>query len=116
VLVAPDIDTQVFREEIAPKLAAAGGGVTLYAYSDLALQIAQTVRSGRRRGGDLRDGAFVWEGIDTIDATGTDFSVLGQSKFLTEDMFYLINHRQRAHQRFLNRVPVGTLNLWKIRR
>jgi esterase/lipase superfamily enzyme len=117
ILIAPDIDRTVFSEVIAPRLSAAGAGVTMYASSDdLALVSSRLFRKGKARVGDLVDGPFLAQWIETIDASGTDTSLLRHSYFLTNDLFYLINHRQRAEKRYLMRIPAGALWWWRIPR
>lgn len=105
ILTAPDIDADVFKRDIAPALTATGRSVTLYASSeDLALVASKKVH-GYPRAGDSGQGLVVVAGIETIDATGTDTSLLGHSYFaetrsVLSDMFYLIRNGQRADQRF----------------
>ena len=82
ILAAPDIDADVFREQLAPALAQAGERVTLYASSkDLALQASREVH-GYTRAGDSGAGIVVVEGIDTIDASNVDDSILAHSYFV----------------------------------
>lgn len=105
ILTAPDIDADVFKEEIAPALTAAGRPITLYASSgDRALLASKKVH-GYPRAGDAGAGLIVVPGIETIDATGMDTSLLGHSYFaetrsILSDVFYLIQNDQRADQRF----------------
>jgi esterase/lipase superfamily enzyme len=105
ILTAPDIDADVFKRDIAPALAATGRPVTLYASSeDLALVASKKVH-GYPRAGDSGQGLVVVPGIETIDATHVDTSLLGHSYFaearsVLSDMFYLIRNGQRADQRF----------------
>lgn len=115
ILIAPDIDRAVFTEVLAPKLAAMGAPITLYASSDdLALILSRELRKGKVRLGDLLDGPFLAAYMDTIDASGTDTSLLKHSYFMTQDLFYLINYQYRADKRYLVRVPVGNQNMWRI--
>lgn len=112
ILTAPDIDADVFKRDIAPALTATGRPVTLYTSSeDLALKASKKVH-GYPRAGDSGQGLVVVPGIETIDATFVDTSLLGHSYFAEErsvisDMFYLIRNDQRAAQRFGLR-PVDT--------
>lgn len=105
ILTAPDIDADVFKRDIAPALTATGRPVTLYASStDLALAASKKVH-GYPRAGDSGQGLVVVSGIETIDATLTDTSLLGHSYFaetksVLSDMFYLIGNGKRADQRF----------------
>lgn len=82
ILAAPDIDADVFRDQLAPALAQAGERVTLYASSkDLALQASKEVH-GYARAGDSGAGIVVVEGIDTIDASNVDDSIMAHSYFV----------------------------------
>jgi esterase/lipase superfamily enzyme len=70
LLAAPDINARLFRTVIAPKLAALQGTrITVYASSsDLALKASRAVH-GFRRVGDTAGEVFVYEGMETIDAS-----------------------------------------------
>jgi len=104
VLLAPDIDRDIFRRDIAPALAAADLSVTLYtSANDNALATAQTVH-GNPRAGDSSQGALVVPGVETIDVTSANHSVLGHSYFrhsemVSEDISRLLHSRDSADQR-----------------
>jgi esterase/lipase superfamily enzyme len=112
ILTAPDIDADVFKREIAPALAASRRPVTLYASSaDVALMASKKVH-GYPRAGDSGRGLVIVPGIETIDATKVDTSLLGHSYFAEErsvlaDMFHIIRDGQRANLRF-GLLPVDT--------
>lgn len=95
ILVAPDIDAEVFRRDIAPALSPVGERVTLYASArDKALEMSQTFHR-YPRAGDVSGGVVVVPGIDTIDATAVDTSLTGHSYFadgtsVLADLFYLL--------------------------
>ncbi|GGZ04859.1 alpha/beta hydrolase [Pseudoduganella plicata] len=105
ILTAPDIDADVFRRDIVPALTAGGSPVTLYASSnDEAMQVSKKMH-GYPRAGDGGDGLVVAAGLETIDASGVDTSFIGHSYYAQGrsalgDMYYLINQRLRANQRF----------------
>jgi esterase/lipase superfamily enzyme len=105
VLTAPDIDADVFRRQLAPALVATKRPITLYASSaDLAL-VASKNAHGYRRAGDAGPGLIVMAGIETVDATKVDTSLLGhsyygESKSVLSDLFYLLREGKRAGQRF----------------
>lgn len=81
VLAAPDIDAQVFRNEIAPRITNKARRVTLYtSKNDLAL-VASRFFNASGRLGDSRQGPIAVPGIDTIDATDVDTSLLGHSYY-----------------------------------
>ncbi|HND54509.1 MAG TPA: alpha/beta hydrolase, partial [Pirellulaceae bacterium] len=81
VLAAPDVDAEVFRRDIAPALVKSAKHVTLYASSrDHALQASKVVH-GYPRAGDSGNELVVVPGIDTIDVTDADMSILGHSYY-----------------------------------
>jgi esterase/lipase superfamily enzyme len=119
ILAAPDIDADVFKRDIAPALVATGRPVTLYASSgDLALVTSKKVH-GYPRAGDSGNGLVVVAGIETIDATGVDTSLLGHSYFaetrsLLSDMFNLIRDDKRPDRRSgLRRIDMQTGRYWE---
>jgi len=81
ILAAPDIDADVFRRDILPRLREAGTRVTLYASNQDAALAASKKVHGYRRAGDAEGGPLVEPGMDTIDASGGDASLLGHSYF-----------------------------------
>lgn len=82
LLAAPDINAELFRGVIAPKLAAMQGlRTTVYASSsDLALMASKVVH-GYQRVGETNSGVFTYPGIETIDASSASSSsrALGHS-------------------------------------
>ncbi|GFO63256.1 alpha/beta hydrolase [Geomonas paludis] len=81
VLAAPDIDGKLFREEIAPKLSHLARRVSLYASShDLALAVSHRYNDGRRAG-DSNPEIVVVPGVDSIDVSRVDTSLLGHSYY-----------------------------------
>lgn len=75
VLAAPDIDRNVF-EQLAGAIRSAGQRVTLYASSnDRALWVSKLLHRGPRAG-DCGADMVLCEGIDTIDASLVDSSLL----------------------------------------
>lgn len=122
ILTAPDIDAEVFKRDIAPALAAAGRPITLYASSqDLALRASKQVH-GYPRAGDAGPGLIVMPGIETIDASQVDTSLLGHSYFaeassVLSDIYYLIRDGERADRRFgLRRIEGAAGAHWEFKR
>ncbi|REJ82803.1 MAG: alpha/beta hydrolase [Acidobacteria bacterium] len=105
VLTAPDIDAEVFRRDLAPALGSPARPATLYASSeDVALAASRRIH-GAPRAGDSGRGLVVADGIETVDATAVDTSLLGHSYFgearsVVSDLFYLMGRGLRARDRF----------------
>ena len=105
VLAAPDIDTDVFVNQIAPGLVAIGAPVTLYASStDHALRISESIHGGPRAG-DSGDNLVLFTGIETIDVTNVDtdltgHSYVGDQRTILSDLYYIIHSDMRASQRY----------------
>jgi esterase/lipase superfamily enzyme len=81
VLAAPDVDADVFREQIAPRMQKLANRTTVYcSRNDLALHASYAFNDSVRLGDSSR-GIFVLEGLDTIDASDIDTDLLGHSYF-----------------------------------
>jgi esterase/lipase superfamily enzyme len=96
ILAAPDMDADIFREQILPKIKGSARRLTMYASSgDQALNLS-TKFNGSRRLGLSGDGLVVVpELMDTVDASGVDTSLLGHSYYgsqgpVVEDLFKLV--------------------------
>ncbi len=120
ILAAPDIDAKVFREQLAPAMRLASGRVTLYASSeDLALKASRQVNRGPRAG-DTSEGVLLVDGVDTIDVSGVDRSVLAHSYFMESDkVMGDIREMFRANLPAAQRKPLQTVKLkngmfWKL--
>lgn len=104
VLAAPDIDAEVFRRDVAPAITSTAHGVTLYASSkDRALAASKQVH-GYPRAGDSRPSLLLLPGIDTIDVSDVDTSLLGHSYYgscrqILDDISVLIHHGLPAASR-----------------
>jgi esterase/lipase superfamily enzyme len=104
VFAAPDYDAGTL-EEIAQTLSTRASRCTLYASSeDLALKASRELRSGLRRAGESGDTLLVVNGIDTIDASNVDTSLLGHGYFgervVLGDIFYLLKDRKGPNDRY----------------
>nr|WP_225583420.1 alpha/beta hydrolase [Pseudoxanthomonas sp. PXM02] len=120
ILAAPDIDAKVFRTELAPAMSAASGRVTLYASSeDMALKASKQVNRGPRAG-DTSEGVVLVTGVDTIDVSGVDQSMLAHSYFMESDkVMGDIREMFRANLPAAQRKPLQSVKLgagmfWKI--
>lgn len=81
ILMAPDIDAQVFRNELAPKLISASNRVTLYASSnDLALKASSSLHGGQRLG-ETKPDIVTLPGMESIDASTVPTDLLGHSYY-----------------------------------
>ena len=104
-LVAPDIDAEIFRTDIAPLIVRMGHRLTLYASNhDRALEVSKTLHN-YPRAGDLRDGVTIVRGMDTIDASAVDTSFVGHSYFaenrsVVADLFALLRKDLDPSERF----------------
>jgi esterase/lipase superfamily enzyme len=105
ILAAPDIDTDVFVNQIAPNLVAIGAPVTLYASStDHALRISEAIHGGPRAG-DSGKSMVLLRGIETIDVTNVDTDLTGHSyvddqRTILSDLYYIVRSDTRAGDRF----------------
>lgn len=106
ILTAPDVDADVFKRELAPKLVAGCDKITLYVSDgDKALLASKKVH-GYPRLGDAAAGIAVMPGVETVDASGLDTSFLEHSYFATsgsvlQDIRRLVLEGLRAAQRGL---------------
>lgn len=118
ILTAPDIDADVFRRDIAPAIIKTAGRVTLYASSnDEALAMSKKVH-GYPRAGESGAQLVVIPGIDTIDVSSVDTSLLGHSYYgsngtVLSDLLDLLNGSKPPQQRrWLRPMQLGTLLYW----
>ncbi len=104
VLTAPDIDREIFCRDIAPAIVSTARRVTLYASSnDEALVLSKQVH-GYPRAGDTGDGLVVIRGIETIDVSAVDTSLLGHNYYgdnatVISDMIDLVRNSKSARER-----------------
>lgn len=81
VLAAPDIDADVFREQIAPALARHARRTTLYcSQNDWAMRASYAFNDSRRAG-DSSEGVVVVAGADSVDVSKIDTGLLGHSYY-----------------------------------
>lgn len=120
VLLAPDIDQEIFLHQYAPVLVAAGLDVSLYtSANDKAMASARAVH-GYPRAGDSAGGPLLYPGIETVDVTSANRSFLGHSYFdesevVARDLGLLLNTREPAAQRpGVERVVTGHGVYWRL--
>ncbi len=122
ILIAPDIDADVFRQDMAPRLVRTGVHITLYASSnDRALKASKAFH-GYARAGDAGEGLVVVDGVETVDVSDASGGILGHSYFaedrrIMEDIFSLLQSGQRAENRFgLGAVEQDGERYWTFRK
>lgn len=122
ILAAPDIDADVFRRDIAPKMVKKiAKPITLYVSSDDLALLASRKIHGNKRAGDAGKGVVIVKGIETIDASGVDTSFLSHSYFATTstiiaDILDLIKSGRRASDReTLEKVSKDNVSYWKVK-
>jgi esterase/lipase superfamily enzyme len=121
ILAAPDIDADVFRQQLLPALAAVPNPLTLYASStDSAMRASKAIH-GYARAGDSGTGLVVAKGVETIDASGVDTGFIRHAYFAEQrsalsDMYYLVQKQARAAERFGLQAVDGTMGrYWTFR-
>ena len=121
VLAAPDIDAEIFKRDIAPRIQKAAERVTLYVSSnDKALLVSKSVH-GAPRAGDVESGIIAIPGIDTIDASLVDTSLVGHSYYgdnrsVISDMYLLVNLKLPPDRRNLLPMEVEGGRYWAVKR
>ncbi|MBR0833365.1 alpha/beta hydrolase [Bradyrhizobium manausense] len=106
IFAAPDIDRDRFIQ-LAAKFKGCAARVTLYASSrDVALLASKFVH-GYPRAGEAGDALTIVDGVDTIDASLVDTSLIGlhhsyfgEKRSILNDMFNLIAQQLAPDQRF----------------
>ena len=82
IMAAPDVNAYTFTDQIWPAIKSAAKRFTLYASSDdEALKTSKKSKGSRDfdRLGEAGPKIVVISGLDTVDATGIDTSLLGHS-------------------------------------
>ena len=122
IFAAPDIDRDRFVQ-LAAKFKGCAARVTLYASSrDVALLASKLVH-GYPRAGEAGEALTVVDGIDTIDASLVDTSLVGlhhsyfgEKRSILNDMFNLIVQQLGPDQRFDLQAAGGSLRkYWSYR-
>lgn len=122
LLAAPDINADIFREQIAPGLAALGGtSRTIYASNnDVALRASSALHDFPRVG-LTRPQVQIFGGFETVDATsaapvrrGYGHSYVTDSPKVIRDMQALIFLKRNAQGRGLPRKGTAASSYWAI--
>jgi esterase/lipase superfamily enzyme len=104
ILAAPDIDAIVFKRDIAPKLIGTNRNITLYASSNDRALLASKKIHGYQRAGETGKALVIVPGMDTIDASQLDTSLVGHSYYgdnrsIISDMYYMLKAQLPPSQR-----------------
>jgi esterase/lipase superfamily enzyme len=118
ILAAPDIDREVFRTQLAPRMVKTANRMTLYcSRSDMALHMSYAFNDAPRAGDSSR-GVLVAKDIDTVDASGIDTDLLGHSYYgdcgpILEDVRMMVDGDLGPDKRKLKSWPVDDdLTYW----
>jgi len=121
ILVAPDIDADLFKRDIAPALAASSNRTTLYVSSrDSALKASNRFQD-YPRAGDAGANLFLFDGIETIDATNVNTTPSGRASLadnasVLADMHHLIRDGKGPAERSgLQTVHASSGRYWKFK-
>ncbi len=121
VLAAPDIDSRVFQSQVLPHIQDNTQHCTLYASSrDRALMLSRYFHNYQRLG-ETEPQLIVASGMDTIDASLVDTSLLGHSyigdvQSIVTDLHELVVVGKRPTERlWLEAELLGELMYWAIR-
>lgn len=122
ILAAPDLDQDVFTNNILPTFKNIGFKRTLYASDkDKALNLSKTLRVGKIRLGQGGQNIFVSDGIDSIDASdvmseGNHHSYIFETRELLMDMNILFQEGwEPSKRRLINKTKNG-LFYWLFRK
>lgn len=123
ILAAPDIDAEVFKEDIAPRIMGYPSKITLYVSSkDMALTISRRWHGYQRLGENFDDEIVKMPEIETVDVTNVDTGLLGHSYYgdntsMLSDLYHLITEGLRPPQRFeLEEVKLPLGKYWKFKK
>ncbi len=124
ILTAPDIDADVFIEQIAPRITKMDARVTLYASTkDSALGTSSRVH-GYPRVGDMAALSLIPGGVEVIDASEVDTDSFGHSYYgnaesVITDICYLLTSNAAAPKRGTTLVAmknaIGEI-YWRVRK
>lgn len=121
VMVAPDLDQQIFERDIAPVITKSPSRISLYVSAvDVPLWASKTVNLYPRLG-DASETPAIIEGIQTIDASQVANLAIGHTYYresprVMADLYYLINHRRDATDRpTLKAIDTPNGQYWEIK-
>lgn len=117
ILAAPDIDADVFRDQVRPRMQQLANRTTLYcSRNDWALHASYAFNDSVRLGDSSR-GIFVADGMDTVDASDIDTDLLGHSYYgdclkLLHDVQLVIEKNLPPPERRLTSRAMEKLKYW----
>lgn len=117
ILAAPDIDADVFRDQVQPRMQQLANRTTLYcSRNDWALHASYAFNDSARLGDSSR-GIFVADGMDTVDASEIDTDLLGHSYYgdclkLLNDVQLVIEKNLPPPERRLTSRDMEKLKYW----
>ena len=118
VLAAPDIDAEIFKNDIAPAIQKTCENITLYASSHDQALIASKLVHGYPRAGESGKNLIVLPGIDTIDVSEVETNFLGHSYYgdsdvILADVCNLLTESKPPERRgWLTSAQAGTMTYW----
>jgi esterase/lipase superfamily enzyme len=117
VLAAPDIDQEVFEQNILPVFKNIGKKRTLYSSDkDKPLGVSEFIREGRPRLGQAGKDIFVADGLDTVEAsyikTKSSHGYMFEATELLFDLYYLLNLGVEPQFRRLRPFSKNDMNFW----
>lgn len=119
ILAAPDIDKDIFINQIMPAIKCKAR-FTLYASKkDKALLISKKLRYGYPRAGDGGENITIVEGVETVDASKVDTALLGHGYFsdtqsLINDI-HMVLQGLHPNKRILDQKEKNTQVYWAFR-
>jgi len=121
VLMAPDIDASIFRQ-LAPKIYPSAKRITMYASSrDEALKLSNEF-AGYPRAGQGGNQIVIVRGVDSIDASSVDTSLIGlyhqyyaDNSSVLSDLFYLLKDQPPDKRFGLRRETAPDGDYWEFR-
>ena len=120
VLAAPDVDATTFVQ-LAGAITGAAERITLYASSNDGALRASEVFQGYQRAGDSSPDVVVVPGVDTVDVSTVDTSLLGHSYYgdnrsVLSDIFALVRDGKPPLLRFgISRRGASPRTYWAFR-
>ena len=118
ILAAPDVDAGVFKSDIVPKITKTAEQITLYASSNDRALVASRNVHGSPRAGESGENLVIVDGLDTIDVSAIDTSLVGHEYYgssdsIVADMYQVLHNGHRPGERpRLQELFVNQLRYW----